>query len=101
MRTGPDGAVRYASPNAMSAYRRLGLVGDLVGTDLGDVTTRLVGRRPTDRGARGLLVSAENTEAEIENAAASLLLRVIPLRSAGERRRIADPAAGRHRAAPA
>lgn len=85
VRTGADGAVRYASPNAMSAYRRLGLVGDLVGTDLGEVTTRLVDRRPTDRGARGLLRSTENTEAEIENGAASLLLRVIPLRKAGQR----------------
>ena len=85
VRIGADGAVRYASPNATSAYRRLGIVGDLAGTDLGEVTTRLVDRRPTDRGARGLFNSAENTEAEIENAAASLLLRVIPLRSAGRR----------------
>jgi two-component system, sensor histidine kinase PdtaS len=85
VRTDVAGTVRYASPNAMSAYRRLGLVGDLVGTHLGDVTTRLVGRRPTDRGARGLLSSAESAEAEIENAKASLLLRLIPLRSAGRR----------------
>ncbi|MCW2840565.1 MAG: ATPase [Aeromicrobium sp.] len=85
VRTDARGAVRYASPNAMSAYRRLGLVGDLVGTHLGDVTTRLVDRRPTDRGARGLLTSAEGTEGEVENAAASLLLRVIPLRSGGQR----------------
>jgi len=79
------GHVRYASPNAMSAYRRLGLVGDLVGTHLGDVTTGLVDRRRTDRGARGLLGSHESSEGEIENSAASLLLRVIPLRSAGQR----------------
>jgi two-component sensor histidine kinase len=85
VRTDAGGTVRYASPNAMSAYRRLGLVGDLVGTHLGDVTTRLVGRRPTDRGARGLLVGRESSEAEIANAAASLLLRVIPLRSSGQR----------------
>ena len=85
VRTDARGVVRYASPNAMSAYRRLGLVGDLVGTQLGDVTTGLVGRRPTDRGARGLLSSRESSEAEIENAAASLLLRVIPLRSSGQR----------------
>jgi two-component sensor histidine kinase len=85
IRTDARGVVRYASPNAMSAYRRLGLAGDLVGTQLGDVTTELVGRRPTDRGARGLLSSRESSEAEIENGAASLLLRVIPLRSAGQR----------------
>ncbi len=85
VRTDAQGVVRYASPNAMSAYRRLGLVGDLVGTHLGDVTTQLVDRRPTDRGARGVLGSTESTEAEIESSGASLLLRVIPLRSGGRR----------------
>ncbi|AWB92981.1 sensor histidine kinase [Aeromicrobium chenweiae] len=85
VRTNGSGVVRYASPNAMSAYRRLGLTGDLVGTHLGTVTTELVDRRPTDRGARGLLRGDENIEAEIENSHASLLLRVIPLRSGGRR----------------
>ena len=85
VRTDARGVVRYASPNAMSAYRRLGLVGDLVGTHLGEVTTGLMGRRPTDRAAKGLLSSRESSEAEIENPSASLLLRVIPLRSSGQR----------------
>ncbi|KAA1397703.1 sensor histidine kinase [Aeromicrobium ginsengisoli] len=85
VRTNAAGTVRYASPNAMSAYRRLGLVGDLVGTQLGHVTSGLVDRRPTDRGARGILGGDASTEAEIENASASLLLRVIPLRSNGHR----------------
>jgi len=85
VRTNAAGTVRYASPNAMSAYRRLGLVGDLVGTQLGHVTSGLVDRRPTDRGARGILAGDGSTESEIENAAASLLLRVIPLRSDGHR----------------
>ncbi|MFI5425504.1 sensor histidine kinase [Aeromicrobium sp. UC242_57] len=69
----------------MSAYRRLGLVGDLVGTPLGDVTTGLVDRRPTDRSVRGVLRGDGDSETEIENAKASLLLRIIPLRSAGRR----------------
>lgn len=85
VRTDAAGAVAYASPNALSAYRRLGLVGDLVGTHLGDVTTGLVDRTPTHRGARGLLDGSESSEAEIENGVASLLLRVIPLRSSGGR----------------
>ena len=85
IRTDATGVVRYSSPNAMSAYRRLGLVGDLVGTHLGEVTTGLVDRRPTDRGPRGLLGGDESIEAEIENGLASLLLRVIPLRSDGRR----------------
>ncbi len=79
VRTSADGHVTYASPNAMSAYRRLGLVGDLVGADLASVTAGLVGDRPTDRGARGLLTAGGQGEAEVENTAAALLLRVIPL----------------------
>jgi two-component sensor histidine kinase len=85
IRTDARGTVTYASPNALSAYRRLGLTGDLVGTQLGDVTTALVGRRPTERGARGMLSGREGSEAEIENGGASLLVRTIPLRSSGQR----------------
>lgn len=83
VRTDDRGMVRYASPNAMSAYRRLGLVGDLVGVHLGDVTTSLIGRRPTDYGPRAFLSGdgGKAVEAEIDNAGASLRLRVIPLRS--------------------
>ena len=79
VRTSADGLVTYASPNAMSAYRRLGLVGDLIGADLSAVTAGLVGDRPTDRGARGLLAVGAQGESEVENATAALLLRVIPL----------------------
>ena len=79
VRTSADGLVTYASPNAMSAYRHLGLVGDLIGADLSAVTAGLVGDRPTDRGARGLLAVGAQGESEVENATAALLLRVIPL----------------------
>jgi two-component sensor histidine kinase len=79
IRTDADGLVTYASPNAMSAYRHLGLVGDLVGADLSAVTAGLVGDQPTDRGARGLLAVGAQGESEVENATAALLLRVIPL----------------------
>ena len=38
----PDGRVRYASPNAMSAYRRMGWANDLVSADLGQVSASVV-----------------------------------------------------------
>src|SRR5262249_58493951 len=41
LRLGRSGRVGYASPNALSAYRRLGLTADLVGAELGPLTTRL------------------------------------------------------------
>ncbi len=79
VRVGPDGRVAFASPNAQSAYRRLGLVGDLAGSDLAAVTSDLVDDRPTERGAGGLLAAGSQGESEVENARASLLVRVIPL----------------------
>src|SRR3954447_12869769 len=41
LRLDERGLVTFASPNAVSAYRRLGLATDLVGTHLGDVTAAL------------------------------------------------------------
>ncbi|WP_229051519.1 sensor histidine kinase [Aeromicrobium sp. Leaf350] len=84
VRTEADGTVRFASPNALSAYRRLGLVGDLIGTRLVDVTAGLMDRRTPRHAVPGLLVGAEGGSGELENAAASLHVRRIPLRSAGE-----------------
>ncbi|MGB9012399.1 MAG: sensor histidine kinase [Aeromicrobium sp.] len=81
VRTDVTGLVRYASPNALSAFRRLGLTGDLIGTHLGGVATALVDRRPTDRGPLGLFADDDGGETDLENAAASLMARIIPLRS--------------------
>src|SRR3954463_11852448 len=38
VRLDASGRATYASPNALSAYRRIGLAGDLVGVDLASVT---------------------------------------------------------------
>ena len=83
IRLAPDGTVEYASPNALSAYRRLGLVGDLAGADLAGVTTSLVDGRPTHRGVAGLLWSGRPGEAEIEGTDVSVALRVLPVRRSG------------------
>ena len=81
VRTDAEGRVLYASPNALSAYRRLGYVGDLQGADLIDVTTHLIGN-DADR-PFATLFGAGETEAEIEASGASMLLRIMPLRSGG------------------
>ncbi|HKE71309.1 MAG TPA: histidine kinase N-terminal domain-containing protein, partial [Nocardioidaceae bacterium] len=81
VRTDVDGVVRYASPNAMSAYRRLGLVGDLVGVNLADMTRSLVPppAKPVSQDLRAVLDGQVAREAEIENTAAALVIRAIPL----------------------
>jgi two-component system, sensor histidine kinase PdtaS len=76
-----NGRVGYVSPNAMSAYRRLGWAGDLVGADLGAVTVSLVAssRRPVERPLAGILRGASAVETEVDNQNATLAMRVIPL----------------------
>ena len=83
IRLGVDGVVEYASPNALSAYRRLGLVEDLAGADLGTITAELVAARPTHRGVRGALHGREPVELEVEGEDVSVALRLIPLRHQG------------------
>lgn len=50
IRLDADGLVQYASPNALSAYHRLGLATDIVGQHLGQTTAELA---PPGAGARG------------------------------------------------
>jgi two-component system, sensor histidine kinase PdtaS len=80
LRLGRSGRVGYASPNALSAYRRLGLTADLVGAELGPVTARLcAARQPTDD---SLMVTASGRsprETEVEGNGSVVQLRSIPL----------------------
>jgi two-component sensor histidine kinase len=80
LRLGRSGRVGYASPNALSAYRRLGLTADLVGAELGPLTTRLCSSGlPADD---SLMVTASGRsprETEIEGNGSVVQLRSIPL----------------------
>jgi two-component sensor histidine kinase len=80
------GLVTYASPNAQSAYRRLGLSGDLVGKHLGEVTAVLVGpaSKAVDESLTTAVSGRGHREAEIENGEGTLILRSIPLVPGGE-----------------
>ena len=78
------GRVSYASPNALSAYRRLGLTADLTGRELGPLTARLC----AGGGARddSLMLAASgraHLEIEVEANGSVVQLRTIPLIVAG------------------
>ncbi|MGN6472478.1 MAG: sensor histidine kinase [Mycobacteriales bacterium] len=75
--------VSFASPNALSAYRRLGHLGDLTGQSLSEVTEALAepGATPSAASVAGGRVPAG---ADIESNDAVVQLRVIPLRPGGE-----------------
>ena len=73
------GTVTYASPNAVSAYRRLGLTGDLVGEAIVEVTSELAGRSPVDEATYRQLTGKKSHEADVETDRASIRFRVLPL----------------------
>src|SRR3954462_3285225 len=91
-----DGLVRldaagravYASPNALSAYRRMGLVGDVVGAELGDVTRRVSDDRVAGEAVAasiGAAVAGRFPEPmDVENEAATMLVRALPLQAPGQ-----------------
>jgi two-component system, sensor histidine kinase PdtaS len=82
VRLDPTGVVTYASPNAQSAYRRMGLPGDLVGEHLGELTATLCPAtdQPIDESVTAAVSGRQPREADVENAEATLILRSIPLR---------------------
>jgi len=87
IRLDASGRVSYASPNAQSAYRRLGLAAHLVGEDLATVTSRLIDDPKTGGGAAERIRAALRGEAparlEVEARGATMLQRALPLLPAG------------------
>ncbi|HEY0539248.1 MAG TPA: histidine kinase N-terminal domain-containing protein [Actinoallomurus sp.] len=84
LRIDRGGHVLYASPNAQSAYRRLGLATDLAGTHLGDTTARL-NTAPVDDSLAMVAGGRAARETEIEANGAVVQLRAIPLIVDGHR----------------
>ncbi|MGH8775995.1 MAG: histidine kinase N-terminal domain-containing protein [Jiangellaceae bacterium] len=85
IRLDADGAVTYASPNALSAYRRLGLTADLVGERLGEVTARLAPPAgAVDEAVEVVAGGRAHRRTELEGNGAFMTLRAIPLDPGGE-----------------
>ena len=80
IRVKADGVVAYASPNALSAYRRLGLTADLEGENLAHVTMALLrDRAPVEMSLPNVLRGQGQHEVEVETADVQLRLRIIKL----------------------
>ena len=79
IRTDDSGIVTYASPNAVSAYRRLGLVGDLVGESMSGMIEEL-GGQPNElaRGPKDAF-GRRARELTVDETQASVRLRMLPL----------------------
>ncbi len=90
-----DGLVRldsigravYASPNALSAYRRAGVPGDLAGADLCAVTRDVASDRLAGEAAAASIAAAVDgrfpDSMDLESRSATILLRALPLRPPG------------------
>ncbi len=86
LRLGRSGRVTYASPNGLSAYRRLGLTADLVGAELGPLTARLCATGgPRDDSLMLTASGRAHMETEVEGNGSVVQLRAIPLVVAGAR----------------
>ncbi|GIH44178.1 histidine kinase [Microbispora corallina] len=80
LRLDKAGRVTYASPNALSAYRRLGLHADLVGADLGKTTADLCySDEPINEDLMLVASGRAPRETEVENGGTVVQLRAIPL----------------------
>ncbi len=87
VRLDASGKVTYASPNAQSAYRRMGLNAHLVGESLAELTGRLIddpleGGDVTER-ILGALRGETPARKEMEARGATVLMRALPLMPAG------------------
>jgi two-component sensor histidine kinase len=86
LRVDAGGRVAYASPNALSVYRKLGLAGDLAGHLLTDLTRDLVPprRRPDEETLSAVLGARAHRDTEVGSGDIALIIRSIPLRPDGE-----------------
>ena len=87
VRLDASGKVTYASPNAQSAYRRLGFAAHLVGEDLAVLHRRLASDPLEGTEVANRVLAALRGEAparrEIEARGATVLTRALPLMPAG------------------
>ncbi len=83
VRVDPSGRVVYASPNAQSVFRRLGLSGDLAGMLLPDLVRDLVPprHRPDEETLSAVLGGRAHRDVEIGTDDVALIVRAVPLRT--------------------
>ncbi|BBZ45486.1 sensor histidine kinase [Mycobacterium parmense] len=78
-----DGVVAYASPNALSAYHRMGLTSELEGHHLVDATRPLISdpfeAQEVAEHVEDLVAGGKSMRMEVDAGGATVLLRTLPL----------------------
>jgi two-component sensor histidine kinase len=86
IRLSKQGEVEYASPNAASAFRRLGLAADLINQDLAKVVAKLQKTPgPVDEAIMLVAAGRASGEVELDNSTSVVTLRGVPLLRNSER----------------
>jgi two-component sensor histidine kinase len=82
-----DGTATFASPNALSAFNRMGFAGELEGESLAEVTTGLLEARNdvVDESLPLVVTGRAPWRTDIEARGVTVSLRAIPIRNQGER----------------
>ncbi len=81
-----DGITTFASPNALSAFNRMGFDDELEGESLAEVTTRLVPpSRQVDESLPVVVTGRAPWRTDIEARGVTVSLRAIPLKDHGNR----------------
>lgn len=81
-----DGLTTFASPNALSAFNRMGFADELEGESLAEVTTALLsGRTVIDESLPLVVTGRAPWRTDIEARGVTVSLRAIPVRNRGER----------------
>lgn len=82
-----SGAIIYTSPNAKSAFNRIGWVGELDGSVLGEIARRVsqVKREAHEEAIEVSLSGKSLRRVEIENSGGTIDLLVLPLLAGGDR----------------
>ncbi|WP_148574665.1 sensor histidine kinase [Nocardioides caldifontis] len=83
VRVDAGGTVTYASPNALSVYRRLGLTTDLAGLDLASTTRALIpaAQRTDEETLSAVLGGRVPRDTEMGDGSTVVIARTVPLRS--------------------
>jgi two-component sensor histidine kinase len=84
VRIGADGTILYASPNALSAFRRMGVTGNILGEPVSTLTST-VAADPFDASdlaaAIAVAIDGQNPNGlEVDGGGATVLFRALPLR---------------------
>jgi two-component sensor histidine kinase len=82
-----NGAIIYASPNAKSAFNRMGLAGELEGKILGEAARKVsvIKSDPHEETIEGSLSGKTLRRVEIENTGGTIDLLALPLLAGGDR----------------